>query len=52
MSGVTGVWKAAMPNQQHSGIMIPTGEVYPEMEEVIQDVSGRLYQIATGDQGR
>ena len=32
---------------QHCGLMAPTGEFYPEMEEAIQGLSARLYDIAT-----
>lgn len=48
--GIIDTWKT-MPGKekwQHCGLMTPTGAFYPEMEEVIQDISARLYHIATG----
>ncbi len=50
MCGVIETWKT-MPGKevaQHTGIMTPTGEFFPEMESAIQDISARLYEIATG----
>jgi len=47
--GIIDTWKT-MPGKeqwQHCGLMTPTGEFYPEMEEAIQDLSSRLYEIAT-----
>jgi hypothetical protein len=50
MCGIIDTWKT-MPGKekkQHMGLMTPTGEFYPEMEKVVQDISARLYQIALG----
>ncbi|MBT7299852.1 MAG: hypothetical protein HN849_10080 [Victivallales bacterium] len=51
MCGVIETWKTMKGKEkaQHTGIMTPTGEFFPEMEAAIQDVSARLYEIATGD---
>ncbi len=49
--GIIETWKT-MPGKaqaQHSGLMTPTGEFYPEMEQVLRDLSQRLYQIALGE---
>ncbi len=35
--------------KQHMGLMTPKGKFYPEMEEVIQDIAARLYQIALAE---
>jgi len=31
---------------QHQGLMTTKGKFYPEMEQTVQDLSSRLYQIA------
>ena len=49
--GIIDTWKT-MPGKeqwQHCGLMTPTGEFYPEMERALQDLSSRLYEIATHD---
>lgn len=51
--GAIDTWKT-MPGKdakQHSGLMTPTGEFYPEMERAIRDLSRRLYRIALGENG-
>lgn len=50
MCGVIETWKTMKGKEgaQHTGIMTPTGEFFPEMEAAIQDISSRLYEIATG----
>ena len=35
-------------NNQHQGLMTVTGEFYPEMEQAVQQISSRLYDIASG----
>ena len=50
MCGIIDTWKT-MPGKemhQHQGLMTVTGEFYPEMEQAIQDISYRLYEIAAG----
>ena len=39
-----------MPGMQHSGIMDPEGNSYPEMEAAIQEISAKMYDIARGRQ--
>lgn len=33
--------------KQHAGLMTPWGEFYPEVEAVVQDLSTRLYELAS-----
>ena len=49
--GIIDTWKT-MPGKekwQHCGLMTPTGEFYPEMEQAVQNLSQRVYEIALGD---
>jgi hypothetical protein len=50
MCGVIETWKTMKGKEeaQHTGIMTPTGEFYPEMEQAVQQISSRLYDIASG----
>ena len=48
--GTLDTWNT-MPNKeakQHSGLMTATGRFYPEMEQVVRDISARMYEIALG----
>ncbi len=50
MCGIIDTWKT-MPGKarkQHQGLMNVTGTFYPKMERAVQDISSRLYNIATG----
>jgi hypothetical protein len=50
MCGIIDTWKT-MPGKersQHQGLMMVTGEYYPEMEQAVKQVSSRLYDIASG----
>ena len=49
--GIIDTWKTlpGKEEEQHSGLMTPTGEFYPEMERAVRDLSRRLYQIALGE---
>jgi len=52
--GIIEMWDT-MPGQERSqkiGLKSPTGEWCPEVTAVLQDISARLYQIATGEQAR
>ncbi|MFC1714255.1 hypothetical protein ACFL6S_11330 [Candidatus Poribacteria bacterium] len=49
--GIIDTWKT-LPHKeehQHSGLMTPMGKFYPKMEQAIQELSRRLYQIALGE---
>jgi hypothetical protein len=48
----TSVEMPGKEHQQHQGLMTPTGEFYPEMEQVLRDISSRLYSIATGQKSK
>jgi hypothetical protein len=48
--GIIDTWKT-MPGKsehQHQGLMAVTGEFYPEVEQAVQEVSSRLYDIGSG----
>ena len=47
MCGVIETWNTMKGKEgaQHTGIMTPTGEFFPEMESAIQYISKRLYEI-------
>ena len=38
-----------MEKRQKAGLMTPTGEFYPEMEQAARELSRRLYKIALGE---
>jgi len=49
--GILDTWKTMVnkADKQHAGLMTPTGEFYPEMEQVVRELSARLYEIALGE---
>jgi len=54
MCGIIDTWKT-MPGKeqkQHQGLMTVTGDFYPEMENVVRQVSSRRYVLASAGGGR
>ncbi|MHC4231610.1 MAG: hypothetical protein ACYSO7_07410 [Planctomycetota bacterium] len=54
MCGMIDTWKTMRGKEkhQHQGLMTVTGEFYPEMEQAIQDISERLYEIGIGSRSK
>lgn len=51
MCGIIDTWKT-MPTkekEQHQGLMTVTGAFYPEMENVVKEISSQMYQIASNE---